>query len=285
MKTFNNIFENKISPTACVDGLIDLLNSTKICVYPGYNSMFLDKIKNMLETFGTGKNKYIKFIQPKEFDTYAILGFIRATDGTPCLYIDCKDDQKPFVLDIEKLLKTDCKLRGKHIVKETDMITCITSGHLLSALSGGKPVKTTATAVKKPAKEEKVKPVKITDKLIKELVDLYNSRNYRELEKRLIDLVNKNGTPFMGGKGIYIGSSDEYTWNHHINRLYVSTNKPNELFFNVYYQTDSTDGDDIVFFKELLDYEDQYIKLNKKHSVRMEKAEILDAIKRLKNAK
>ena len=276
MKSLKNIMEAKRTISQYISELTSLLNSKKTDIYPGYHTSFCNTLIDMLNDYGVGSNKDIMFKSPNKFSGFDLIGLTTSVDNDPCVYVDCKDGQKPFVLSISSLIKAGAlRLRGRVTVDSLCLILCITNGYIEAAL-------TTKPNVKQNPVADKVSTVTVDKKTFQDIIYKFERDAYSQVETELIDIVNSYGKDDSRCKYVYLGNSEEYTWNHHIDKIYVHRNKPNEIHFNVYWQGDSTDGDEVMTFMELCNKSEQRVKFGREY-FRLERNEVLDAINRLKN--
>lgn len=138
-------------------------------------------------------------------------------------------------------------------------------------------------------KGSKIVKKEMTDGVVKAKIDKntftkiradFNSQKYRLVENTLISIIKAYGERGYNRTGIHLGKSEEYRWDHNISDIYIHDNKPNEIHFNVYWQGDSTDGDEVLSFNDYCASKEQQLKFGREYFW-IYRDEIIDVINRL----
>lgn len=152
----------------------------------------------------------------------------------------------------------------------------------LLTLSDIQKVKGSTNFLKEFESTNNDKNIVINKKTFDTLRNEFKKGHYGIVDRQLFNIIKEYGKKGYNQIGIHLGKSKEYTWNHYISDIYIHDNKPNEIHLNVYWQGDSTDGDEVLTFMDYCSIEEQELKFGREY-FRLYRDEILDVINRLEN--
>lgn len=219
----------------------DWLNFTK-----NYNEKVRDAIIELCKTCGDNSKYHTYIFEPTKikFD-YNIKG--GSTPGLmfciwlgkndePILYIDCLDGGQPFGVSMDALANTKGLLKLRNNV-------LIGSDILYDLLQNG-PIDRTITKEEcKKLREQEVKRYSSdSGQLMDRLRSYLKKQDYDDIINELKQLVDTKGKKYRNGKSIKLKRIGR-SWNNHISEIILING---ELWVNVYWQGDLTDGDEEV---------------------------------------
>lgn len=224
--------------------------------YGKFREIYNDKVKDTLVEFilecGENNKWHTFFFKPVkiEFDyklttkyTQGLMCGLWLNDkNEPILFVDCMDGDKLFGIGIDDLvnssklsrLRNDVLIGAEHIYK-------LLNSNLLE-------YQVTRTECQKLRKEELDRTLSDGGQLVDRLRGFLKSRDYDGIIKELKQLVDLKGGKYRNGKSIKLKRTGRF-WNNYISEIILIND---ELWLNIYWQGDSTDGDEEIKLSALL---------------------------------
>ena len=224
--------------------------------YGKFREIYNDKVRDTLVEFiiecGENNKWHTFFFKPVkiEFDyklttkhTQGLMCGLWLNDkNEPILFVDCMDGDKLFSIGIDDLVNSSklSRLRNDVIIGEEHIYKLLNSNLL--------QYQVTKTECQKLRKEELDRILSDGGQLVDSLSGFLKSRDYDGIIKELKQLVDLKGGKYRNGKSIKLKRTDRF-WNNYISEIILIND---ELWLNVYWQGDSTDGDEEIKLSTLL---------------------------------
>ena len=224
--------------------------------YGKFREIYNDKVRDTLVEFilecGENNKWHTFFFKPVkiEFDyklttkhTQGLMCGLWLNDkNEPILFVDCMDGDKLFSIGIDDLVNSSklSRLRNDVIIGEEHIYKLLNSPYLEHQV--------TKTECQKLRKEELDRVLSDGGQLVDRLRGFLKSRDYDGIIKELKQLVDLKGGKYRNGKSIKLKRTDRF-WNNYISEIILIND---ELWLNVYWQGDSTDGDEEIKLSTLL---------------------------------
>ena len=224
--------------------------------YGKFREIYNDKVRDTLVKFilecGENNKWHTFFFKPVkiEFDyklttkhTQGLMcGLWLSDDNEPILFVDCMDGDKLFSVCVDDLVNSSklSRLRNDVIIGEEHIYKLLNSNLL--------QYQVTKTECQKLRKEELDRILSDGGQLVDRLRGFLKSRDYDGIIKELKQLVDLKGGKYRNGKSIKLKRTGRF-WNNYISEIILIND---ELWLNVYWQGDSTDGDEEIKLYALL---------------------------------
>lgn len=224
--------------------------------YGKFREIYNDKVKDTLVEFilecGENNKWHTFFFKPVkiEFDyklttkyTQGLMCGLWLNDkNEPILFVDCMDGDKLFGISIDDLVNSSklSRLRNDVIIGAEHIYKLLNSPYLEHQV--------TRTECQKLRKEELDRTLSDGGQLVDRLRGFLKSRDYDGIIKELKQLVDLKGGKYRNGKSIKLKRTGRF-WNNYISEIILIND---ELWLNVYWQGDSTDGDEEIKLSTLL---------------------------------
>lgn len=224
--------------------------------YGKFREIYNDKVKDTLVEFilecGENNKWHTFFFKPVkiEFDyklttkyTQGLMCGLWLNDkNEPILFVDCMDGDKLFGISIDDLVNSSklSRLRNDVIIGTEHIYKLLNSPYLEHQV--------TRTECQKLRKEELDRTLSDGGQLVDRLRGFLKSRDYDGIIKELKQLVDLKGGKYRNGKSIKLKRTGRF-WNNYISEIILIND---ELWLNVYWQGDSTDGDEEIKLSTLL---------------------------------
>ncbi len=224
--------------------------------YGKFREIYNDKVRNTLVEFiiecGENNKWHTFFFKPVkiEFDyklatkyTQGLMCGLWLNDkNEPILFVDCMDGDKLFGVNIDALVNSSklSSLRNDVLIGEEHIYKLLNSPYLVNQV--------TRTECQKLRKEELDRVLSDGGQLVDRLRGFLKSRDYDGIIKELKQLVDLKGGKYRNGKSIKLKRTGRF-WNNYISEIILIND---ELWLNVYWQGDSTDGDEEIRLSTLL---------------------------------
>ena len=253
MKSLKSVLE-AIKPWG--SHLVWILKGTINDNYGKFREIYNDKVKDTLVEFilecGENNKWHTFFFKPVkiEFDyklttkyTQGLMCGLWLNDkNEPILFVDCMDGDKLFGISIDDLVNSSklSRLRNDVIIGAEHIYKLLNSPYLEHQV--------TRTECQKLRKEELDRTLSDGGQLVDRLRGFLKSRDYDGIIKELKQLVDLKGGKYRNGKSIKLKRTGRF-WNNYISEIILIND---ELWLNVYWQGDSTDGDEEIKLSTLL---------------------------------
>lgn len=224
--------------------------------YGKFREIYNDKVKDTLVEFilecGENNKWHTFFFKPVkiEFDyklankcTQGLMCGLWLNDkNEPILFVDCMDGDKLFGIGIDDLVNSSklSRLRNDVLIGAEHIYKLLNSPYLVNQV--------TRTECQKLRKEELDRVLSDGGQLVDRLRGFLKSRDYDGIIKELKQLVDLKGGKYRNGKSIKLKRTGRF-WNNYISEIILIND---ELWLNVYWQGDSTDGDEEIKLSTLL---------------------------------
>lgn len=224
--------------------------------YGKFREIYNDKVRDTLVEFilecGENNKWHTFFFKPVkiEFDyklttkhTQGLMCGLWLNDkNEPILFVDCMDGDKLFGISIDDLVNSSklSRLRNDVIIGAEHIYKLLNSPYLEHQV--------TKTECQKLRKEELDRTLSDGGQLVDRLRGFLKSRDYDGIIKELKQLVDLKGGKYRNGKSIKLKRTGRF-WNNYISEIILIND---ELWLNVYWQGDSTDGDEEIKLSTLL---------------------------------
>lgn len=247
MKTLKSILEG-ISPWG--SHLVWNIKRTINDNYGGFRELYTSKVrKTLIELVlecGENDKWHTFFFKPVKikfdynikngFTPGLICGIWLDKDNEPILFVDCLDGGKLFGISIDKIVESKglLRLRNNVLIGSENIYDLLNSPYLEHQV--------TQSECQKLRKEELDRFSSDGGKFVDTLREYLKNHKYDEILNELKQLVNSNGEKYRNGKSIRLKRNGRF-WNNYISEIILINN---ELWVNVYWQGDITDGDEEV---------------------------------------
>lgn len=247
MKTLKSILEG-ISPWG--SHLVWNIKRTINDNYSGFRELYTSKVrKTLIELVlecGENDKWHTFFFNPVKikfdynikngFTPGLICGIWLDKDNEPILFVDCMDGGKLFGISIDKIVESKglLRLRNNVLIGSENIYDLLNSPYLERQI--------TQSECQKLRKEELDRFSSDGGQFVDTLREHLKNHKYDEILNELKQLVNSNGEKYRNGKSIRLKRNGRF-WNNYISEIILINN---ELWVNVYWQGDTTDGDEEV---------------------------------------
>ena len=247
MKELKTIFESSyLTKRATVSKIQHAINDDWSNFRKNYREHIRGHIIDLCKSCGDNSKYHTYFFNPVtiKFD-YNIKGGCTPglmfaiwldKDDEPVLYVDCLDGGKPFGISIDKIMDSSSmfRLRNNVLIDSANLYDLLNRGYLHNDSSKDE--------CKEIRQKEYERFTSDGGQLADRLRDYLKKQDYDEIIKSLKQLVETKGEKYRDGKSIRLKRIGR-SWNNHISEIILINN---ELWVNVYWQGDLTDGDEEI---------------------------------------